>query len=84
MKNAKPMANTLSINETYSKGLKRTYEVTVPAAVLEVEIDKQLKQVGKRVKIPGFRPGKIPSKVLRQRYGKSVMGDVLNSAAGCS
>lgn len=74
------MAQAVQIKETENKGLKRAYAVVVPASEIDKEVAKQLQQVGRTAKIPGFRPGKIPEKVLRQRYGQSVMGDVINSA----
>ena len=71
----------MKIKEIENKGLKRAYEVVVPAADLEKEIEVELRNVGKKVKMPGFRPGKVPTQVLKQRYGKSVMGEVLQRAA---
>ncbi len=71
----------MQIKEVENKGLKRAYNVVVKAADLEKQIESELQEVGKRVKIPGFRPGKIPTHILRQRYGSSVMGDVLQRAA---
>jgi trigger factor len=74
------MAQALQIKEKENKGLKRSFEVVVPASEIEKEVVRQLQQVSRNVKIPGFRPGKVPEKVLRQRYGQSVMGDVINAA----
>lgn len=71
----------MQIKETENEGLKRAYSVLIKAADLEKQIEAELREVGKKVKMPGFRPGKIPSQVLKQRYGKSVMGDVLQRAA---
>ena len=74
------MAQALQVKEKENKGLKRSFAVTVPSTEIEKEVSRQLQQVSQTAKIPGFRPGKIPEKVLRQRYGQSVMGDVINSA----
>lgn len=71
----------MQIKEVENKGLKRAYDVVIKAAELEKQIESELKEVGKKVKMPGFRPGKVPMQVLRQRYGQSVMGDVLQRAA---
>lgn len=71
----------MQIKEVENKGLKRAYDVVVVAADMEKQIEAELQEVGRKVKMPGFRPGKIPSKVLRQRYGQSVMGDVLQRTA---
>ncbi|MBY0354542.1 MAG: trigger factor [Rickettsiales bacterium] len=74
------MAQALQIKETENKGLKRAFEIVVPAGEIQKEVGRQLQEVSRNAKIPGFRPGKIPEKVLRQRYGQSVMGDVINKA----
>ncbi|MBM3618855.1 MAG: trigger factor, partial [Alphaproteobacteria bacterium] len=70
----------MQIKETGNKGLKREYTVIVPAADIAAKTEAQLKEVGKSVKIAGFRPGHVPAKVLKQKYGKSVMGEVLEKA----
>jgi trigger factor len=54
--------------ETTSK-LERRLTVGVPAATVDSEVDARLKQAGKNVRLPGFRPGKVPLKVMRQRFG---------------
>ena len=71
----------MKIIEKENKGLTRSYDVVVTAQQLEKEIDKELQKIGKKVKIPGFRPGKIPPVILRQRYGASVTGEVLERTA---
>jgi trigger factor len=63
-----------TVEETLSDGLKRSYKITVPADYLSEKQDEELKEIGKDAKLPGFRPGKVPLKVLRKRYGDSVMG----------
>ncbi len=70
----------MQVSELESKGLKKNYKIVVNAAQIEEQTEAELKRAGERVKIPGFRPGFIPMKVLRQRYGKSVQGDVLKQA----
>lgn len=57
--------------------LERRMRVELPAERIEQEIDSRLKRVGKTAKIKGFRPGKVPAKVVRQRYGKQVREEVL-------
>ena len=52
--------------------LERRMRVEVPIERIESEVDSRLKSVGKTAKIKGFRPGKIPARVVRQRYGKQV------------
>lgn len=67
----------MQVNEVTSEGLKREYKVVVDAASIEAATEGKLKAMGSRVRIAGFRPGHVPLPVLKQRYGKSVMGEVL-------
>jgi trigger factor len=67
----------MQVNELKKEKLTREYEVKVPAKTIEKKMDEQLQSISARVKIPGFRPGHIPTKILKQRYGKSVMGEVI-------
>jgi len=70
----------MQVTETVAEGLEREYKVVIPAADFRAKFDTQLNQLGDRVQLAGFRPGKVPLAVLRQRYGKSVMGEVLERA----
>lgn len=70
----------MQIKETAKKGLKREYAVVVPASDIEAQTEAKLKEVGKTAKIAGFRPGHIPVNLLKQRYGKSIMGEVLEKS----
>ncbi len=67
----------MQVNELKNKGLEREYEVVVSAAEIAKEVDARLKDVGATIKMPGFRPGKVPLDILRKRYGKAVLGEVL-------
>jgi len=67
----------MKITELESKGLKKNYKVVVDADTINSQTESELKEAGKNVKIPGFRPGYVPMKVLQQRYGKSVQADVI-------
>jgi trigger factor len=58
-------------------GLERRMTVQVPADRIESEVDSRLVSVGKNAKIKGFRPGKIPMSVIRQRYGAQIFQEVL-------
>jgi len=65
-------------------GLGRRLKVQVPAQRVDSEVEKRLKNLGRRSKVKGFRPGKVPMKVLRQQYGddvrREVLGDLLQSS----
>ncbi len=58
-------------------GLERRMTIQVPAEQIESEIDSRLRRYGKTAKIKGFRPGKVPMQVVRQRYGGQVREEVL-------
>src|SRR5581483_2676774 len=68
----------MQVTETNTSGLKREFKVTVPAGDLRAKVDTKLNEIGQQVRLPGFRPGKVPMTVLKKRYEKSVMGEVLN------
>jgi trigger factor len=67
----------MQITETSTEGLKHEFKVTVAADDIKQRVEARLQEVGRQVRLPGFRPGKVPLNVLRQRYGTSVMGEVL-------
>lgn len=67
----------MKITEKKAEGLRREYKITVPGSDVQQRIDSQLQQLGGRVKIDGFRPGKVPMAVLRQRYGDNVRAEAL-------
>ena len=70
----------MQVTETLSEGLKRGFAVTVPASDIEEKRTKRLTEIGKTVKLPGFRPGKVPMTVVRQRFGNAVMSEVLQES----
>jgi trigger factor len=70
----------MQVTETLSDGLKRAYSVVVPAADIEGKRTARLVEVGKTLRLPGFRPGKVPMPIVRQRYGSAVMAEVLEES----
>ncbi|HEY7673446.1 MAG TPA: trigger factor [Gammaproteobacteria bacterium] len=70
-------STNLDVSLEKAKGLERRMTVRVPAAEIEREIDARLIKVGRTARIKGFRPGKIPPKVVRQHYGPQVRQEVL-------
>jgi len=58
-------------------GLERRMKAEVPAERIDAEIEKRLKKVARTAKIKGFRPGKVPLKVVRQRFGNDVRKEVV-------
>src|SRR5688572_5572385 len=61
------------------EGLTQKFAVVIPAADIERQMEEELASLGHKVKLPGFRPGKVPMNVLKQRYAKDVMGEVVNN-----
>jgi trigger factor len=70
----------MQITETNTEGLKHEFKVVVEAGDIAKRVETRLQEIGRQVKLPGFRPGKVPLTVLRQRYGSSVRGEVLERA----
>jgi trigger factor len=71
---------TMQVTETLSQGLKREFKVVLPATELEQRLTSELTTLKDRVRINGFRPGKVPVAHLRRVYGRSVMADVVQNA----
>jgi len=74
------MFRQMQVTETLSEGLKRGYTIVVPAADIEGKRTNRLTELGKTVKLPGFRPGKVPMGVIRSRFGSAVMAEVLEES----
>lgn len=70
----------MQVTETLSQGLKRAYKVVLPAGDLAQRLDGQLADMKDKVRINGFRPGKVPVAHLKRLYGKSIMGEVVQNA----
>ena len=62
--------------------LERRLDISVSIADLDKEIDQQLRKIGKTVKMPGFRPGKVPANIVRQQYGVEARHEALGDALG--
>jgi trigger factor len=67
----------MQVTELENTKLKRSLKIVVDAKRINDQLESELKSVGERVRMPGFRPGNIPMKVLKARYGKTVQADVL-------
>src|SRR5919108_3543956 len=74
----------MQIIETNADGLKREFKIVVPAKEVQDRIEGRLTELGRRIRLPGFRPGKVPLPLLKQRYGQSVRGEVLEQAVNDS
>jgi trigger factor len=69
----------MQVTETNAEGLKREFRVVVPAGELEDKVTSRLGEIGRTINLRGFRPGKVPPHILRQRFGPSVLGEILES-----
>ena len=70
----------MAITQTLEDGLKREFEIALDAADIEKRIDERIATLAGQVKMPGFRPGKVPTSIVKTRYGKQVLGEVIQGA----
>ena len=66
--------------ETENEGLKRAYTLTIPAKDIDARVDGEIKRIAPTVRMPGFRPGKVPPNLIRKMHGEALMRDALNTA----
>ncbi len=74
----------MQITETSADGLKREFKVVISAQDIATKMTSKLAELRQTVQLPGFRPGKVPVAVIRQRYGDSALRDVLENAVSDS
>jgi len=70
----------MQVTETLSDGLKRGYTVVLPVADLEARRTERLTSLGKTLRLPGFRPGKVPMPIVKQRFGTAVSAEILEDS----
>jgi trigger factor len=70
----------MQVTETSSAGLKREFKVVLQADELAAKLETQLADLKDKVRLNGFRPGKVPVAHLKRVYGRSIMGDVVQEA----
>ncbi|MBB4077264.1 trigger factor [Bartonella fuyuanensis] len=68
----------MQVTETLNEGLKREIKIVVPAKDLEEKLSERLDNAKGKIRLNGFRPGKVPGGHLRKMYGKSFMAEILN------
>jgi trigger factor len=66
--------------ETLNEGLKRAYKITIPKKDIDARVDGELKKVAPRIKMPGFRPGKVPANLVRKMRGAALEQQALDTA----
>jgi trigger factor len=70
----------MQVTETLADGLKRAYRVVVPLNELDAKVNEKLEEIKDKVRINGFRPGKVPVAHLKRVYGRSVMAEAIEQA----
>ncbi len=66
--------------ETLNEGLKRAYRITIAAKDIEARVDGELKKVAPQIRMPGFRPGKVPANLVRKMHGPALQQQALETA----
>ena len=66
--------------ETLNEGLKRAYTLKITAKDIDAKVDAEVKRVAPQIKMPGFRPGKVPANLVRKMHGEAIAADALNNA----
>ena len=66
--------------ETLNEGLKRAYTLKITAKDIDSKVDAEVKRVAPQVRMPGFRPGKVPTNLIRKMHGEAIAQDALNSS----
>jgi trigger factor len=69
----------MQVTETLSDGLRRAFQVVVPAGDLQAQLDARLEEIRPRVQLKGFRPGKVPASHIRKLYGPSLIRDIIDA-----
>jgi trigger factor len=70
----------MGITQTLSEGLKREFEVIITSLEIKKLVDEKLASIAKEASLPGFRPGKVPVSVVKNRFGKQVLGEVVRES----
>ena len=70
----------MQIAETLNEGLKRAYTMTITATDIEARIDGEVKKLAPQMKMPGFRPGKVPANLVRKMHGPQLFQEALNTS----
>jgi trigger factor len=70
----------MQVTQTLAEGLKREYRVVVPVTDLDAKVQERLVELKDRVRINGFRPGKVPIEHLKRLYGRAVLAEAIEAA----
>ena len=70
----------MAVKQTLSEGLKREFEVIITNLEINKLVNEKLDNIAKEANLPGFRPGKVPVSVVKNRFGKQVLGEVVRES----
>ncbi len=70
----------MHITETLNEGLKRGFSLRIPAADIDARVERAIAEVAPRVRMPGFRPGKVPGNLIRRMHGAALRQDAIREA----
>ncbi|MEQ8412444.1 MAG: trigger factor [Erythrobacter sp.] len=68
----------MQTKQTINEGLKRGYVITITAGDIAAKIDSEIKKIAPQVRMPGFRPGKVPANLVRKMHGEQLHAQVVN------
>ena len=71
---------TMQSVEIENQGLKRAYKLTIAASEIDAKVDAEVKRLAPQIRMPGFRPGKVPPNLIRKMHGESLQGQALETA----
>jgi trigger factor len=69
----------MQIVETSNEGLKRAYAVTIPAAEIAARVEGEITKIAPQVRMPGFRPGKVPANLVKKMHGPALHQEALQT-----
>ena len=68
----------MKIEETTNEGLRRAYKLTIPAKDIDAAVSAEVNKIAPQVRMPGFRPGKVPANLVKKMHGEAIHGQVVN------
>ena len=76
---ARTKEKKMKIDEKKNKGLDLEWNVTIPSSLINPRLEEKYSNLGKNLKIPGFRQGKVPINIIKKRFSQSVISETLDT-----
>ena len=70
----------MEIKEKPSKGLMKEFEIKIKRKNIDLLVDQKPSELSEKANLPGFRPGKVPISILKSRFGKQALGEIVNES----